>query len=146
MFRMLVVLAAGWLRQNDVLVVAYLREENRVLREQVGDRHLRFSKSSGAGLPCARMPWAVGCVESADERPGDAGAAAVEEPEPERLCGEVCRVDPSSRVLERLNRLIPLGEPHLRELVREYVAHSPGATEPRAGQSGDRGGAAAACQ
>jgi hypothetical protein len=42
-FRMLVMVVAGWLRENDALVVAYLREENRVLREQLGDRRLRFS-------------------------------------------------------------------------------------------------------
>jgi putative transposase len=41
-FRMLVMVVAGWLRQNDALVVAYLREENRVLREQLGDQRLRF--------------------------------------------------------------------------------------------------------
>jgi len=42
-FRMLVVLAAGWLRQSDVLVVECLREENRVLRAQLAPARLRFS-------------------------------------------------------------------------------------------------------
>jgi putative transposase len=42
-FRMLVVMAAGWLRQSDALVVEYLREENRVLREHLEPERLRFS-------------------------------------------------------------------------------------------------------
>jgi hypothetical protein len=43
---MLVMVVAGWLRENDALVVAYLREENRVLREQLGDQRLRASRMS----------------------------------------------------------------------------------------------------
>jgi hypothetical protein len=42
-FRLLV-MVAGWFCQSEQLVVAYLREENRVLREQLGTepRRLRF--------------------------------------------------------------------------------------------------------
>ena len=33
----------GWLSQQQQDVIEYLREENRVLREQIGDRRLRFN-------------------------------------------------------------------------------------------------------
>ena len=34
---------AGWFNQQQRDVVDYLLEENRVLREQIGTRHLRFT-------------------------------------------------------------------------------------------------------
>jgi putative transposase len=34
---------AGWMNQHQVQMIEYLREENRVLREQLGDRRLRFT-------------------------------------------------------------------------------------------------------
>ena len=37
-FQLLVWMAARWLQQSDLLIVEYLREENRVLREQLGAR------------------------------------------------------------------------------------------------------------
>jgi putative transposase len=40
---MLVFMAAGWLQRSDLLIIDYLREENRVLREQLGRRRVRFS-------------------------------------------------------------------------------------------------------
>jgi hypothetical protein len=42
-FSFLVVSIAGWLNQRQQQVVEYLVEENRVLREQIGNRRLRFS-------------------------------------------------------------------------------------------------------
>src|SRR5919106_6357070 len=42
-FRFLLIAVAGWMNQRQVHVIEYLREENRVLREQLGDRRLRFS-------------------------------------------------------------------------------------------------------
>jgi hypothetical protein len=33
---------AGWINQRQQQVIQYLVEENRVLREQLGDRRLRF--------------------------------------------------------------------------------------------------------
>ena len=41
-FRLLLVSVAGWMNQRQQQVVDYLREENRVLREQLGTRPLRF--------------------------------------------------------------------------------------------------------
>jgi hypothetical protein len=34
---------AGWMSQHQLLVIDYLREENRILREQLGGRRLRFT-------------------------------------------------------------------------------------------------------
>jgi len=42
---------AGWLNQQQI-VIDYLTEENRVLREQIGHRRLHFI--DGDGLPSAR--------------------------------------------------------------------------------------------
>ena len=41
--RFLLIAVAGWIHQQQRDVIAYLQEENRVLREQVGLRRLRFS-------------------------------------------------------------------------------------------------------
>src|SRR5689334_11064721 len=42
-FSFLVVSVAGWLNQRQQHVIGYLLEENRVLREQIGARRLRFT-------------------------------------------------------------------------------------------------------
>ena len=42
-FQFLVIALAGWMNQRQQNVIEYLREENRVLREQLGDRRLRFT-------------------------------------------------------------------------------------------------------
>ncbi len=39
----LVVTLAGWLQRRQQEVIEYLREENRVLREQLGSRRLLFT-------------------------------------------------------------------------------------------------------
>ena len=42
-FSFLVVSVAGWLNQRQQQVIQYLAEENRVLREHIGGRRLRFT-------------------------------------------------------------------------------------------------------
>jgi hypothetical protein len=42
-FQFLVIALAGWMNQRQQDVIEYLREENRVLREQRGNRRLRFN-------------------------------------------------------------------------------------------------------
>src|SRR6266853_5374294 len=42
-FSFLVVSLAGWMNQHQQHVIHYLIEENRVLREHIGDRRMRFS-------------------------------------------------------------------------------------------------------
>ena len=42
-FQFLLVSVAGWMNQRQQQAIEYLREENRVLREQLGDRRMRFN-------------------------------------------------------------------------------------------------------
>lgn len=42
-FRFLLVTVAGWMSQRQLQVIEYLREENRVLREQLGGKRPRFT-------------------------------------------------------------------------------------------------------
>ena len=42
-FRLLLIFLAGCLNQQQQEVIDYLQEENRVLREQLGDRRLRLN-------------------------------------------------------------------------------------------------------
>src|SRR6516225_374815 len=42
-FSFVVISIAGWINQRQQQVIDYLVEENRVLREQIGNRRLRFS-------------------------------------------------------------------------------------------------------
>jgi putative transposase len=42
-FRFLLIAVAGWMNQSQLHIIEYLREENRVLREQLGDRRVRFN-------------------------------------------------------------------------------------------------------
>src|SRR5437868_11715271 len=57
-FQFLLIAIAGWMNHRQLHVIEYLREENRVLREQLGNRRLRLnddqrrrlaSKSKGLG-------------------------------------------------------------------------------------------------
>src|SRR4051794_184524 len=43
-FEFLLVSVAGWMNQRRQQAIEYLREENRVLREQLGDRRVRFNE------------------------------------------------------------------------------------------------------
>jgi putative transposase len=42
-FSFVVISIAGWINQRQQSVIEYLIEENRVLREQIGNRRLRFT-------------------------------------------------------------------------------------------------------
>jgi putative transposase len=42
-FRFVLVAVAGWMNQHQLQIIDYLREENRVLREQLGGRRVRFN-------------------------------------------------------------------------------------------------------
>jgi len=47
-FRLLLMAVSGWMNQQQLELIDYLREENRVLREQLGQRRLRFNVTSAA--------------------------------------------------------------------------------------------------
>src|SRR4029434_1406207 len=49
-FRFVVIALAGWMNQKQQHAIEYLREENRVLREQLGTRRLRFTDDQRRGL------------------------------------------------------------------------------------------------
>ena len=42
-FSFLVISIAGWMNQRQQQIIEYLVEENRVLREQIGNRRMRFT-------------------------------------------------------------------------------------------------------
>src|SRR5580704_8172020 len=42
-FRFVLIAVAGWMNQHQLQVIDYLREENRVLREQLGERRIRLN-------------------------------------------------------------------------------------------------------
>jgi hypothetical protein len=42
-FRFLLMAVSGWMNQQQLQLIDYLREENRVLREQLGQKRLRFN-------------------------------------------------------------------------------------------------------
>src|SRR3954470_13736603 len=42
-FQFLLVAVAGWMNQRQQQAIEYLQEEDRVLREQLGDRRVRFN-------------------------------------------------------------------------------------------------------
>jgi putative transposase len=42
-FRFLLISVAGWMNQQQQFALDYLREENRVLKEQLGGKRLRFN-------------------------------------------------------------------------------------------------------
>ena len=44
-FSFLVVSIAGWMNQHQQQVIEYLIEENRVLREQIGNRRMGFTNA-----------------------------------------------------------------------------------------------------
>ena len=44
-WRILLVALAGWVNRRQLEVIAYLREENRVLKEQLGEQRLHFTDS-----------------------------------------------------------------------------------------------------
>jgi hypothetical protein len=50
-FRFVLIAVAGWMNQRQLQVIDYLREENRVLREQLGGRRLRLNTTSAVDWP-----------------------------------------------------------------------------------------------
>ena len=55
-FQFVVIVLAGWMNQRQQNVIEYLREENRVLREQLGERRLRFTDDQRRRLAVRARP------------------------------------------------------------------------------------------
>ena len=60
-FSFLVVSLAGWMNQHQQYVIHYLIEENRVLREQIGNRRMRFTDDQCRRLAARARKSAGGC-------------------------------------------------------------------------------------
>ena len=73
-FRLLLISLAGWLNQRQQEALDYLHEENRVLREQLGGKRLRFSDDQRRRLAvrAKKLGWRM-LHEADDHR--DAGNA-----------------------------------------------------------------------
>src|SRR6476646_2971926 len=52
-FRFVLIAVAGWMNQRQLEIIDYLREENRVLREQLGGRRVQLNDDQRRRL--ARM-------------------------------------------------------------------------------------------
>jgi hypothetical protein len=64
-FRFVVIALSGWMNERQSLLIDYLREENRVLREQLGQKRLRFTDDQRRRL--AHSPTATaGAAESSE--------------------------------------------------------------------------------
>src|ERR1700680_4636145 len=50
-FRFVLIAVAGWMNQHQLQIIDYLREENRVLREQLGGRRGRLNDDPRRRLP-----------------------------------------------------------------------------------------------
>ena len=53
---MLLLAVTGWLDRREREALAYLIEENRVLRRQLGRRRLRLT-TTGGDSPCGPTEW-----------------------------------------------------------------------------------------
>jgi hypothetical protein len=60
-FSFVVISMAGWMNQHQQQVIEYLIEENRVLREQIGNRRLRFSDNQRRRLAARAKSLVGGC-------------------------------------------------------------------------------------
>ena len=57
MVQLLVAAMAGWINQHQQAVVEYLREENRVLKEQLGGLRLRLEEVATLVTPDTILAW-----------------------------------------------------------------------------------------
>ena len=63
--QMLLIVLTGWLERREREALAYLIEENRLLRRQLGGRRLRLTDDDRRRLAVRAYRWAVGhCARS----------------------------------------------------------------------------------
>ena len=48
---------AGWMNQRQLEMIDYLREENRVLREQLAGRRLASTMTNAVAWPLGQRSW-----------------------------------------------------------------------------------------
>lgn len=61
-FELAVLVVAGWLNRQQREVIDYLREENRVLRQQLGERRLRLTNDQRRRLAVRARPLGSGVL------------------------------------------------------------------------------------
>jgi hypothetical protein len=103
--RFLVLWMAGWIHSRQLEVIEFLREENRVLREQLGGRRLRFTEDQQRRL-------AVKGRSIGRRRLGELAGLVT----PDTLNSIAERFVLSTKS-ECLRKLVLLGENHLRRAV-----------------------------
>jgi hypothetical protein len=68
----LMLIFAGWVNRSQQDIIEYLQEENRVLREQLGGRRLRFTDRQRRGLAAkAKAIGRKGLFEIASQGKGN---------------------------------------------------------------------------
>src|SRR6202022_1281009 len=48
--QLLLMMFAGWVNRHQLRIIEYLKEENRVLKERLGDRPIHFTDAGRGGL------------------------------------------------------------------------------------------------
>jgi hypothetical protein len=61
LFRFVLIAVAGWMNQQQRQMIEYLREENRVLREQLGNTVCGSTTASAVASPPKRKDWDANC-------------------------------------------------------------------------------------
>src|SRR5262249_49815964 len=91
-FHFVLIAVTGWMNQREYQIIDYLREKNRVLREQLGERRLRLNDdqrrrlavkakgltptASGRNEPHCHVGNFIGLASEADRADTMAGASA----------------------------------------------------------------------
>ena len=137
---------AGWINRHQQAVIVYQREEVRVLREMLGDKRLRFTDEQRRRLalkaealsrctlkklgplvtPNTLCRWFRKYAGAKYDSSGvlrRAGAKPVRLPRRSPNLNAFIERFIRSIKEDCLDRVIPLGEAHLRELIGEYIAH-----------------------
>ncbi|MCH8153044.1 MAG: transposase [Planctomycetes bacterium] len=145
-WQLLAVIGAGWMSRQQQQVIEYLREENRVLRERLGKRGVLLNDDHGLSersLDDTDRPESDGCCHRLPIGPSISDLRSRsfiymrEFRETLRAAGVTpVRLPPRSPDLnayaerlvrsiksESLDRLIIIGERHLRTAIGEYVEH-----------------------
>jgi len=123
---MLLLMFAGWVNRHQLDVIEYLHEENRVLKERIGARRLRFTDADAGFLRGKQH-----LILDRDAKYSDAFRTVLV-----REGIHVIRLPPRSPNLnsyaerfvrsikeERLSRLIFFGRASLRRAITQYLSH-----------------------
>ena len=71
-FHFLLAVFAGWVNDQQQHVIDYLKEENRILREQIGEKRIRFTPDQRRRLAAKgkvlgrKLLWEIGCIVTPD--------------------------------------------------------------------------------